>query len=50
VVVLGHSDAHTPAGKVSRDDVAELITAAMFHPAAAGRRSFPFHLKLHRYI
>jgi len=35
VVLLGHSDAHTPAGKVSRDDVAELITAAMFHPAAA---------------
>lgn len=35
VVLLGHSGAHVPAGKVSRDDVAELVALATFHPAAA---------------
>ena len=35
MVLLGHSGAHVTAGKVSRDDVAELITLATFHPGAA---------------
>jgi hypothetical protein len=34
-VLLGHSGAHVPAGKVTRDDVAELITLALFYPGAA---------------
>ena len=34
VVLVGHSGAHVPAGKVSRDDVAELITLATFSPRA----------------
>lgn len=35
VVLLGHGGAHVPAGKVSRDDVAELIALATFDPVAA---------------
>ena len=35
VVLVGHGDAHVPAGKVSRDDVAELIAISMFRANCA---------------
>ena len=35
VVLVGHGDAHVPAGKVSRDDVAELIALSMFRDNCA---------------
>ena len=35
VVLVGHGDAHVPAGKVSRDDVAELIALSMFRANCA---------------